>query len=250
LKLKTKKAALTLILSLGASLVAGCGLLPKNVEFGQKKVKPIPEMSDAGIERQKEAAHFIAEKAQAAKEAALATFADVSVVVPITEATVVSRALETSLGPPITLSTDSAPSLAKKLEHDRAKVDQKIDKQREKTEPLVGKKIEGTGWLQIGYLTYLACIAGLVFLVWAGLKVYGIFNPAVGAGLGIAERIGSKTAALAFSQTAHGIESVKNALKPGATYTAEKVKEMLATHLQMKQDSHVQELVRRLTPKP
>jgi hypothetical protein len=230
--------------------LTGCGILPKNVEFFQKKVHSIPEMSNAGIERQKEAAHFLAEKTQATKEAAITTHADISVIVPATESAVVARALETSLGPPASPTDDPAPKLAEKLEHDRAKVDKAIDKQREKVEPLVGKKIEGTGFFQFGYFTWLAILAGVGFLIWSGLKIYGFVNPAVGAGLGVAERIGSKTAALAFSQTAHGIESVKNALKPGVAYTTEQIKEMLATHLQMKQDAQVQDLVKRLTPKP
>lgn len=238
----------TLLLSL-TLLFSSCGLLPGRVEFFQEKVQAIPEMSEAGVERQKQAAKLVAERTQAAKEAAILTDADISVAVPITEAAVVSRGLSVSLGPPKRPFTSEPAKLAAKLETDRAKTDEEIDDARDDQSEFVGKKIEGTGFFSFGYFTWLAICAGGVFLVYAGLKVAGIFYPPVGAGLAITERISSKLAAKGLSQAAEGVEEFKRNLDNARTYTNVEIKRLLGDSLMKKQDSEVQQLIRRLTPK-
>lgn len=237
------------ILAILLLTAGGCSLIPKNVEFGQKKVKAVPTFSASQGQRQKQAAAMAAEKAQETKEAALATAADPSVLVPAAETAVLTDALSTSLGPPEKPSTKTPEELATTLEKEKAAVDSKVQKYRERTQEMVGKAVEGTGVVQMSYFTYVGCILGLVFLIYAGLKIYGLVCPPVGMGLGVVERVTSKVAASAFSSTAHGLEAFKDELQEGAQYTKAQVKQMLATNLQKKQDSDVQDLAYRLTRK-
>jgi hypothetical protein len=229
------------------ALLTGCSLLPGRVEYFQKEVQPIPELSASQVQHQKQAAEYVAEKAQETKENAIETGADVSVIVPATETAVVAGSLSTSMGPPLRPHKGTAEALAATVERDRAKVDQKIDKQRHDTAALVGKDIEGTGAISMSWFTQAGIVLGACFLVFTALKIYGLFNPIVGAGMGITQRVTGKMAAAAFSSTAHGIEEFKGLLEDGVTYTKDQIKEALATSLQMKQDGSVQDLAYRLT---
>lgn len=244
--MKENFAILTVFLCLFST---GCKLLPGRVEYFQKEVKAIPGVEAPAVQRQKQAADYLAAKTQQTKEAAIATDADSSVLVPATEAAVVAGGLSTSLGPPETPYRGPATNLAARLEKDRAQIDNRIDKAREKQAPLVGKDIVGTGLINISWFTQAGLLVGLVLLAWVGVKIYGFINPAVGAGVGLVERVSSKLAAKAFSSTAQGIEHFKETLKPGVTYTGEQVKEFLRTALQKKQDQDVQQLARKLTTK-
>lgn len=230
-------------------LTSGCNLLPGRVEYFQKEVKPIPDYSESQVQHQKQAAAYVAEKTAVTKDAAVKTDADISVIVPATEAAVVAESLSTALGPPLTPHEGPAEKLAATVEKDRAKVDQKIDKERERTAPLVGKDIEGTGAISMSWFTQIGIVLGLGFLVFAGLKIYGLFNPIVGAGLGVTQRVTSKVAAAGFSATAGAIEDFKQVLQPGVQYTKDQVKELLRTALQKRQDQDVQDLAYRLTRK-
>jgi hypothetical protein len=231
------------------STTAGCKLLPGRVEYFQKEVKSIPELGQSAVQRQKQGAAYVADKTRATREAAIAAEAPASVLVPAAEAAVVADGLAVSLGPPTSPYSGSGTNLAARLEKDRAQVDQQIDKQREKQEPLVGKKIEGTGLVNMSYFTQIGILLGLAFLVWAGLKAYGLFNPLVGTGLAVAERVSGKVAAKAVATTFTGIEHFKELLQEGAAYSKDQIKELLSTALQKRQDQDVQKLARRLTHK-
>lgn len=237
----------SVIFALCLLTATGCKILPQRVEYFQKEVQPIPEYSEAQTQRQKQAAAFVAEKTLETKEAALQTGADVSVVLPATEGAVVAEALSTAMGPPTRPYAGVAEKLAAAVQKDRAQVDQKIDKQRDRTAPLVGKEIEGTGAISMSWFTQIGLILGFFVLVWAGLKIYGLFNPIVGAGLGVTQRVTSKVAAAAFSHTAAGLEHFKDSLRSDAAYSKQQVKDLLATALQKRQDSNVQDLAYRIT---
>lgn len=245
-----KRAAVLTVLSLSAILTtSGCKLLPGRVEYFNKEVQAIPEIGSKAIERQKQAAALVAEKTEQTKEAAIAEEASPAILVPAAEASILAGALSTSLGPPLKPSSQTATNLAAAVKKDRAEVDAKIGKARDKQQEFVGKKIEGTGLFQIGYFTQLAFVAGGLFLAWTALKIYGVMNPAVGAGLGVVKRVSSGLVAKSLNGTAQGIEAFKKALGDQPSYTPAEVKERLATALQMKQDSEVQRLLRELTTK-
>lgn len=230
-------------------MTTGCHLLPGNAEYFQKKVKalPTPALQPALVEGQKQAAQFVDKKIDEAKTAAAASRADVSVQVPLAEAATVSGPLSATLGPPTAPWADSATKLAVKIDHETATLDKKIAKYAQKVAPLVGKEIEGTGLIQIGFFTQWALILGVLGLGWAAFKVYGMTNPVVGAGTKVAERVGSHVAATAVHQIVKGGEAFLGAIKPGVAYTAEEIKQLFVSSHRQEQDSHVQDLVQRVT---
>ena len=174
-----------LILALSLTLFSGCALWPSQVEFFQKKIQAVPVLSDAGKNRQKQAAAVLADE------------------YPTNN---LAEALSESLGPPSRPFTGDPDRLADSLLRDLAVLDNNIQSYAERVDPLAGKKIEGTGLIKIGYFTMLACVAGLFALLWFGVKIYGIFNPIVGTAAGVIGRVASSTLSTAASEVVSGGE--------------------------------------------
>jgi hypothetical protein len=227
---KMKLVRLVLAATLGSILWAGCSLMPRDVEYFQRKVRPVPELSDSGKEHQRQAAHYVAEKARQTKEAAIKTQADISVVVPATEASVVAQSLSGSLGPAKSDFIGTSTNLARSLDYDQAKLNSKISDYREHVEPDVGKSIDGTGLFQVGYFTNAAIILGVLALLWFGLKVYGVANPLVGGAVGVVGRVSSGVVAKGFSELIHGGERFKNYIESSGLpdEIQEKVKDLFS----------------------
>lgn len=176
-----------------ALLFSGCALIPKPVELFQKKVKAFPEPSAALVEVQKQTA-------QRAKEAAKLTFEDAirEDSSPILRAdardsAVLTDAVATSLGPPLKNAKGTSDEVANELRAQIAKLQARIDTFQEQNSKVEGKKIEGTGFLQIPYFVYLGVVVLVLVIGWhllhaviTALKVAGVANPA----LGIAGSIG------------------------------------------------------------
>lgn len=238
-----------LVGSLVCITLTGCHMLPGNAEYFQKKVKAVPVLAAQPplVEAQKQAAAFVDVKIDEAKLAAATTFADVSVQVPLAEAATVSGPLVTSIGPPTKSWTGAALKLAAEVNAETAALDKKIAKYAEKTSPLVGKAVEGTGLFQIGFFTQWALVLGVLAFGYAALKAYGMFNPMVGAGTHVAERVGSKVVGTALHQLVKGGESFLSAVKPAVSYTGDEIKKLFVANHRQEQDSHVQDLVQRLT---
>lgn len=238
-------AALTLLLSLGTA----CHLLPGKAEYFQKKVKPVPVAADqpALVEAQKQAAQFVDKKVAQARVAAATTHADASVQVPLAEAATVSGPLFMSLGPPTCPWFDTATNLALSLDHQTARLDNKVEAYAKKVEPLEGKKIADTGLIKIGFFTQWGIVLGVLALGYGALKIYGFSNPVVGAGLSVAQRVGGKALAAGFHQVVAGGNAFLAEIKPGITYTAEEIKKLFVTSHRQEQDSHVQTLVKTIS---
>lgn len=200
-------------LTLSLCLLTGCKLVPKTVEFFQRKVKPVPVLNDDALERQRQAADFVAKKTEAVKVAAIGTQADVTVIVPATEAAITSQALSSSVGPPESPWPDSADLLAQKLQTDRAKHEQNLTTYAKRTQADVGKKIEGTGFFRLGYFSYIGLIVGLVLLAGLALKLYGMVNPVVGAATGTIQRMGARLVGRGFTELVEGGEKFKEYLE-------------------------------------
>lgn len=244
-----KLIRLILAATLGSILWAGCSLMPRDVEYFQRKVRPVPELSDSGREHQRQAAHYVAEKARQTKEAAIKAQADISVVVPATEASVVAESLSGSLGPAKSVYYGGATNLARSLDYDQAKLNSKISDYREHVEQDVGKKIEGTGLIQVGYFTQVAIILGVLALLWFGLKVYGMFNPFVGLGTNVVGHVASKTLALGFKQVVGAGEKFKQYLESSTLSDADKaaVADLFSRAHIEGQDERIQDLIKSLT---
>lgn len=232
------------------NLAAGCHLLPGNAEYFQKKVKavPTPALQPALVESQKQAADFVDKKIDEAKTAAAATAADVSVQVPLAEAATVSGPLSTSLGPPARPWTDSAPKLAVKVDAETAKLDKKVATYAQKTAPLVGKEIEGTGLFQIGFFTQWALVLGVLALGWVAFRIYGLTNPVAGLAGKAIGRVSSTLLNTALHQTVSAGERFKAAIeKRTDPMTPAEIKALLREYQERSQDAPVQDLIKSIT---
>lgn len=196
---------LFLVLPLCAFMLSGCGsFIPKQVEFFQKKVKAVPVWDNTALEHQRQAAQFVAQKTQETKESAIATHADPTVIWPATEANTAAQALTEAVGPAKRPWTDSSADLAQTLHKDTAKLNEKIADYRVAVTPEVGKKIEGTGLIRVGYFTYIGCLLLLGALAWFAIKAYGMFNPIVGTAAGVVGRVSSSVASRGLSEVVTG----------------------------------------------
>lgn len=211
-----KKLLLPAIL---AGLLAGCGILPKKVEYFQHKVKPVPEATETAKEHQRQAAQFVAVKAAQVEKVAISEGAT-NIIVPAAEASGAAQALSQSLGPAETPWTKSSTNLVQTLQKDQAKLNARIEDYRQDVQQDVGKKIEGTGLFQIGYFTQWGIVLGILALLWTALKIYGLVNPAVGLGTNLVGRIGSSILSRGLSEVVAGGERFKAYLESSAV-TAE-----------------------------
>jgi len=239
-----------LALALVAGLVSGCGtLIPKSVEFFQRKVRAVPEVSESSKETQRQAADYVATKTEETKVAAIETHADTNVVSLATDANIVAGALSGSLGPPEDPWKKEALRLALKLKEQQADFNEKMVAYAKHTDKDAGKKIEGTGFIRIPYFVYIGCIALVLFLIWTGLKIYGSINPAVGLGVNSVGRIGSAVLSRGFSEVVKGGEDFKDAIK-NSELTAEvkaKILDTFQRHSMQSQSQDVQKVVQTLT---
>ncbi len=164
----------------------GCGMLiPKKVEYFQDKVKAVPAANDTHIETRKEAAAFVAEKTHETVTAAIKEDASTNVLKPAVEAEIVASSLSGSLGKPEDPWKKDAARLAARLDRMDAKLDQSLEDFRQYNDKNEGKKIEGTGVLQMGYFTHLILIVIIFFIGYICLKVVGTVYAPVGLGTSV-----------------------------------------------------------------
>lgn len=238
-------------IALGLSVfLAGCSSLwPKSTEYFQKKVPEVPAVTAAEKETQKQAADYVARKTEETHTAAISTGADSTVIVPATEAAIVADALSESIGPPESPWKKEAERLAAKLSAQQADFDRRLEAYRKRVKDLVGHEVEGTGLFEVGYFTQWIILFAVIALVWAGLKIYGLLNPIVGAGTRAVGRVSADLVKSAFTQTIEGIEEFKKWLAKSDLDDRAKttVKEWIRIHAERRQDHDVQQLVRALT---
>ncbi len=195
-----KHAALVALLI----VLSGCKLFPKKVEFFQDKVRAVPAKTETTKERERQAADFVAQKTDQAYDAAVENSDGPEVLSPLSDARIVSESLSLSLGPPSDPWKREAERLADDLRTAQAKYNRAIEKFRKQNDENSGKKIEGTGFLQVGYFTYLLVVGGsilvLLLALRIGLGIYGAMNPAVGGVL----KVSSALAGRAVDELAYG----------------------------------------------
>lgn len=241
----------TLTLALLASLLAGCSLIPKSVEFGQRKIKAFPEASAKLQEVQRQAAEMAARKAKETVEAAKAEDCTAMVTEPAKEAAELTQVVSTSLGPPSNRWEKDSLALVEKLEHQIAALNDKIDKFAKRNDKDEGKKIEGTGFLQIPYFVYLGGIFALLWIVYIVLKTVGnvaaVGNPGVAVGMKVAS-LGGRALSGAFSELVKGGESFKDKVKSKfEPAVSAQVLELFNQSHRMEQSPTTQDVVKKLT---
>lgn len=230
-------------------LFSGCSLIPKSVEFGQDKVKKFPAHPAAQLEAERQAVKLAAEKArQAELEATLDGSAAAE---PAGDAAELSEAVGRSLGPPASPWTAEISALTRKLDAQTAKYNALLAKFKSGNDENAGKKIEGTGFLQIPYFLYVGVIGLIGYIVWMVLKTVSnaaaSANPGVAVGLKVAQ-VGGKVLSRGFSQLIKGGQTFKQKIEEEIEdpETREKILETFRASHQVNQDSDVQNLIQKL----
>ena len=227
-----------------------CSLIPKDVEFFQKKVKELPAKSQTHSEVIKEAAAFVADKTQESHIQAIKENATTNLQYMTYESSIVANSLSDSVGKPANPWKSDAEKLSLKLDNLEAKLDQKIENFRERNDELAGKKIESSGIFQISYISYILLLFGLFSLLWFGLKVLSIFNPGIAVGMKVAS-VPVSLAQKGLGQVIEGIEGAKDRIKEEIKdkKLQETILEIIRTEQEKKQNSDVQSLIREVTKK-
>lgn len=241
-----------LLIFLLAPMLAGCGtLIPKRVELGQDKVQKFPLPSNSEEEARRQALQKLSEKARDAEQRAQGEAC--SAEVPAAEAVDLAEALGRSYGPPKSRYSGPSSNLVEKLDHQTATYQAALRGFARDNDENAGKKIEGTGWLQVPYIAWAGGFIFLCVLGYAALKIgLGIvsaMNPAVGLGLNGIRNVGSSFLSKAFSQVLKGGEEFKSALDkiiPDEAI-AQKIKDHFRATHQQAQDEQVQNFVKELT---
>ena len=248
-----KGLAVTAMLGAVLAITGGCGtLIPKSVEFFQKKVTSVPVKTARQEETERQAAYAASLSARLTVEAAVSNNSPLAVVNPAKNTEALAAAVSTSLGPPQSVPSGPVTNLVNKVIENRADLNRSIEKYAGRVAPLVGKKIEGTGFIRIPYFVYIGGILLIVFLAWTALKIYGSMNPIVGLGTNVVGRLSSKAVAGIASQVTKGGEVFKEEVA-NSEFTSDvkaKVLELFQHAHEKTQDQSTQEVVKALTVKP
>lgn len=234
--------------------LCGCGLIPKKVEFFQKKVKAIPEKTEKAVEMEKQAAQIISKKASQAYIAAVREDSSTNVVFPLWDIFMISPILSESLGPPKSPYKGNVTNLAQNIQKSIATLDQKLDDAREDNKPLEGKKIEGTGVVQMSYFTYLFIVLGSLFVIYkvisVGFKIYGTMNPVVGLGVN-ALKVPAEQVKKALLETIEGGERFKKEVEEliSDENLRDAIVKIFRNSQEVKQSRDTQKLIKDLTRK-
>jgi len=204
---KTQKLAVSLFAAALLAGATGCGtLIPKKVELFQKKVQALPGKERRLLEHERQAAELTERRADSALRAATSGNA-VASILPLQDARAVADALSLSLGPPSDPWDGTAADLAAKLSHERSGYDRNIDSYRDDVQPLEGKKIEGTGLIQVSYFVWVGGIALVLLVVYFVARVLmqalAMSNPGVSVGLN-ALQMGGAAASRMLAQVLKG----------------------------------------------
>lgn len=245
-------------LCLALVLLTGCGLIPKKVELFQSTVKEMPQVTTKNIEFQKETADLASKKARETLVAAVSELASTNVIKPAADTVILTDSLSGSLGKPSALWTGSAEALVSKLDREDAKYDNRLEHFRNNNDELAGKKIEGTGIIQLPYFLYLGVLFVIVILAYLGVKILAIvaqgtpYGSAVSVGTKIIQG-GSKAVtslvSKGFSEIIEGGELFKKWIDTELEdeETRDKVKELFQSAHKESQSRDVQDIVKNIT---
>lgn len=249
-----------LLIVLLALTLTGCGtLIPKRVELGQDKVKVVPEAKPAEVEKQRRAAAMAEEQARRTLDAAIGVDAPVCVTEPAKATVDLTDAVAKSVGPPKEpiAPNEDAHKVANDLRSAVAKLNERLLEFKQDNNVNAGKKIEGTGWLQVPYFVWLGgflifAFVGVIILgvLWTFLKMYAMSNPPVQLGVN-AVQMGANFLKKAVGEVTKGGERFKERLGEVVTdpNLQAKIKEVFRVEHERAQSGDVQELVKQITKK-
>jgi hypothetical protein len=192
--------------------LTGCNIIPKKVEYFQDRVQPVPERTQQSDESLRQAARLAADRAAATERAALSTDAAPEVIQPASDTTILTSAVSAQVGPPAKAWQGEVPALVARMDAQEANYRRELETYRAEVRELAGKKIEGTGAIQVGYFTHLLILAAIMAVAWLILKIVAITNAPVSVGLKTIEG-GSKFLGRAFSELVEAGQDFKTRLK-------------------------------------
>ncbi len=192
--------------------LTGCNIIPKKVEYFQDRVQPMPERTTQADESLRQAARLAADRAAATERAALSTDAAPEVIKPASDTALLTSAVSAQVGPPSKLWQGDVPALIARMDAKEADYRRELESYRAEVRELAGKKIEGTGAIQVGYFTHLLILAAIVAVAWLILKIVAITNAPVSVGLKTIEG-GSKFLGRAFGELVEAGQDFKTRLK-------------------------------------
>lgn len=230
-------------------MLNGCGLIPKKVELFQDKVHAVPEASAKQKELQREAAQKANEKAAETLHAALEESSSPRILVPAGDAEKLTAVVSESLGSPAKPTAEiETTNLVNGLRGQLAKLEKKMDAFKEDNNENVGKKIEGTGLIQVPYFAWLGGFIVIVVVGWhlakLALTAASAANPGAAVGVGVMNVAGS-TAAKGFTQVVAGgkkfLEWVETDIAD--PLLKQKIQDAFASSQKAKQDQDVRAIV-------
>lgn len=251
-----KKLAPNLAMFSLCLLLAGCSFLsPGKKEFFQKEVPVFPVKPEQQIEQEKRSLQYAQYKLDVAFVEGLKSNVSTNVMEPLTSAKIALDPAVESIGHPNTPLSQkeldrsvTSTNLATKLNQQQARQDKALNKLEDKLDDLQGKKIEGTGLIQLSYFSFIAIVFAFCFLLWIGLKIYAIFNPLVAVGTKAVSMTGA-AAKKGFSELIKGGEAFKQLVqdKIDDPETKKEVIELFRTAHLTAQDTSTKNIVKDLT---
>lgn len=237
---------------IGIICLSGCSIFrPKDKEFFQKKVTPVPErVTPEYQETQRQGLAYVRTNVTQAYVMAVQEQSSTNIINPLEDAIQVIDPLVVQAGPPEHPFKGEPQKLAKWINENTAKYNKAIDRYTDKIEPLVGKKIEGTGWIQMGYFTYIGLVLFGFFILYTVVRMLiNVLFPEINVGVKAISNMSSKAVAAAFSQLVNGGEYFKKLVdeKIDDQATIDHVKELFRIAHETKQSPQVQETVKHLT---
>jgi hypothetical protein len=197
-----------------AVLLTGClgSLIPKKVELFQDKVQKFPEQSPALRELEREAIYQSHEKATETVVAALKENTTTNVIAPAKETMKLTQSALVAAGPPEKIPVITSDELADKVTTAVGNYNQKVDKFAKQDDKNAGKKIEGTGLIQVPYFLWaggaLVLVVVIYFVGKTVLTGAAVANPGAAVGLNVVNAAQSVLAS-GFSQLVKGGEDFK-----------------------------------------
>lgn len=227
-------------------MVAGCSIPRK--EFGQKSVPAVPEKPEEPLKRVVAATK---DQVDLAYRISL-TNAYTNLYQSLGNSVKGMEIVQSTVGYPNRTINPASQSQVEEVftsaRNSESKFDKTMDRFADKLQPLEGKKVVGSGWFSISYLTYYALILAGLFLIYIAVKILGILFPQISLA-GNVMRTSATVATKAVGEIVAGGEAFKGEID--RIFQDENVKarvlEVFRTQHQLAQDESTQKIVRKLT---
>lgn len=96
------------------------------------------------------------------------------------------------------------------MDAQEARYQRELSTYRDRVQENIGKPIEGTGAIQVGYFTHLLILAAILAVAWMIVRTIAIFNAPVAVGLKTVER-GSRFLGRALAEVVEAVRTSKPA---------------------------------------